>query len=357
MQKKLIALAVAGLVAAPAFAQSNVTIYGRLDYGFMSRSGDSGGVPELNGKTEFGSGLEAGSRIGFKGAEDLGNGLKAIFEIEYGIKVDEVAGTSASAAAWTNRHSYVGLTGNFGTAVGGRLDGVRYGIFGKYDAFANGGMGNFTQVTAQVDRADNAIAYISPSFAGFTVTAAYASHIGTSNPLGLAATESAGNRGDGRLNTLMLSYDNGPISANLDAERVYIQGSESEVRVYTAGASYDFGVVKIAGLYDILKVDDAGGDEVADVRSWFVSAKAPIGNAVVLKATYGQTKDRETDDSKAKKWGLGVDYNLSKRTNVYADYGQIRNDSNSAIQISPAANTYGGGYGTRGFDIGIAHKF
>ena len=120
MQKKLIALAVAGLVAAPAFAQSNVTIYGRADYGMVTRSGtpDGFGSADLNGKTEFASGVQAGSRLGFKGAEDLGNGLKAIFEIEYGLKMDE--GTTSSTV-WGNRHSYVGLTGNFGTVVGGRL--------------------------------------------------------------------------------------------------------------------------------------------------------------------------------------------------------------------------------------------
>src|SRR5574338_490498 len=95
MQKKLIALAVAGLVAAPAFAQSNVTIYGRADYGMVIRSGTADGLDagprniDVNGKIEFASGVQGGSRLGFKGAEDLGNGLKAIFEIEYGLRMDE----------------------------------------------------------------------------------------------------------------------------------------------------------------------------------------------------------------------------------------------------------------------------
>jgi predicted porin len=354
MQKKLIALAVAGLVAAPAFAQSNVTIYGRVDYGFLSRGGDNGALGDIDTKTEFASGIQAGSRLGFKGAEDLGNGLKAIFELEFGsIANDKNSGLQGS------RHQYVGLTGPFGTVVGGRLDGVRYGIFGKYDAFANGNVGNFTQMTAQVDRANNAVAYISPAFSGFTFVGAYSSHIGDSNPLGLVPDESAGNEGDARLNTLMLSYDNGPINANVDWERVYFQGSDLEVRVFTVAGAYDFGMVKLSALYDILKVDDAGGSEVSDVRSWFVSAKAPITDAVVLKATYGQTKDKEVDDSKAKKFGIGADYMLSKRTNFYASYGSIRNDDNSAIQLGYAGSHYGSSsaYGVRGFDLGIAHKF
>ncbi|QID18555.1 porin [Nitrogeniibacter mangrovi] len=386
MQKKLIALAVAGLMAAPAFAQSNVTIYGRIDYGFMSRTGTSGGVKNAltdpasasynpaatDGKTEFASGMEGGSRLGFKGAEDLGNGLKAIFELEFGsIANDTNGGLNGS------RHAYVGLTGGFGTVVGGRLDGVRYGVFNKYDPFAGGGMGNFTQVTGQVDRADNAVAYISPSFGGFSVVAAYSSNIGASNGLGFAGLaqgqEHDGNRGDLRLNTIMLTYANGPISANLDWERVYAQGGKTvnlntvaapiyfdkEVVTTIAGA-YDFGVVKVSALYDINKVKATGAGTVADYRSWFLGAKAPIGSNVVLKAVYGQTKDREVNKSKTKKFGIGADYLLSKRTNFYVDYGTIRNDDNAAVTISPAANAYGAtgkGYGTRGFDLGIAHKF
>jgi predicted porin len=75
MQKKLIALAIAGIAAAPAFAQSNVTVYGRVDYGYMSRGGDDGAVSTNGTKTEMASGMQAGSRIGFKGSEDLGNGM------------------------------------------------------------------------------------------------------------------------------------------------------------------------------------------------------------------------------------------------------------------------------------------
>jgi predicted porin len=89
MQKKIIALALAGLASSAAFAQSNVTLYGRADYGYMVRGDDDGAVPKnLKNKSEFASGIGAGSRIGFKGSEDLGNGLKAIFEIEYGLSMD-----------------------------------------------------------------------------------------------------------------------------------------------------------------------------------------------------------------------------------------------------------------------------
>jgi len=367
MQKKLIAMAVAGLVAAPVFAQSNVTIYGRVDYGFMSRDGDNGGSPDVDRTNEFASGLQAGSRLGFKGTEDLGNGLKAIFQLEYGTGIDTSAGGLSGI-----RNAWVGLTGNFGTVIGGHLDGVRYGVFNKYDAFGGGNMGNFTQMTAQVDRASNAIAYISPSFSGLTATLAYSTHIGATNPLGLGTQESAGNDGDGRLTTAMLTYDNGPISANLDWERIKFNSGGAgfaaaldDVTVLTIAGAYDFGVVKVSALWDKLEADLRAGGTASDVRTWFVSAKAPVGQAVVLKATYGRTDEKELSDGEATKWGIGADYNFSKRTNLYVSYGSIHNDDDTAHQISPAANASstpgtvarGGGLGVRGFDIGIAHKF
>jgi predicted porin len=359
MQKKLIALAVAGLVAAPAFAQSNVTIYGRADYGFMSRNGtpdrlDDAGF-DINGKSEFASGVQAGSRIGFKGAEDLGNGLKAIFELEYGLSTDE--GTTSSTT-WGNRHSYVGLTGGFGTVVGGRLDGVRYNIFGKYDPFANGTVGNITQLTPQVDRANNAVAYISPSFSGLTLTLAYSTDI---------ATESAGNRGDQRLYTAMVSYDNGPLSLTADYETIKAQGVEdNKLWVATFGASYDFGVVKVSALYDIVKSDSGALLGEHDQKTWMLAAKAPIGNAIDVRFAYANTDYddilgvEDVDDAGATKWSIGMDYKLSKRTNFYADYGYIDNDDNGITMLGYSGTHYIGNpnaYGTRGFDLGIAHKF
>lgn len=356
MQKKLIALAVAAISAAPVFAQSNVTIYGRADYGFVNKSGGSnGGIAAINSQSQFASGVAAGSRIGFRGNEDLGNGLKAIFEYEFGTGVDQL--TAAGAATWGNRHSWVGLTGNFGTVVGGRLDGVRYGIFNKYDAFAGGTVGNFTQMTGQVDRADNAIAYISPNFSGFTVTAAYATNI--------AGQEAIGNVGDARLNTLMANYENGPISITADYETVKsvepaTAAVDSKTRVATLAGSYDFGMVKVSGLWDSHKTT-TGGLEATNYRDFFISAKAPFAGKFVGKFTWGKFDNKlalaSNDD--ATKFGLGVDYLMSKRTLVYADFGRINNKGVAAFNVTQAANVFGGtaATGRKGFDLGIAHTF
>ncbi len=342
MQKKIIALAIAGLASTAAFAQSNVTIYGRMDLGAAYRSGNSGGVNGIDDKYEIASGVGSGSRIGFKGVEDLGNGLKAVFQSEFGIGIDQTAAGTTNAT-WTNRNSYVGLAGGFGTVVAGRLDGVRYGVFNTYDPFAGGTIGNFTQMTLQVDRADNAIAYISPNFSGFGLVLAYSTNT--------AGPEPVANNGAAQLHTIMGTYDNGPISARLDYEEV-VTGLGSKTWVATAAGSYDFGVVKVSALLDQIKNKDAGLKE----QAWLIGAKAPVGK-FTLKAAVGGVKDKENDNNDSIKWALGVDYSLSKRTYVYANYGQIKNDDAAVRQLNWAANSQGAGYGTYGIDFGIAHTF
>ena len=413
MQKKIIALAVAGAIgsiaAGSAFADGT-TMYGRLDLGYENRGNSSGLVTGATGtslasKGEIASGIEAGSRIGIKGNEDLGDGNKAIYEVEFGIALDAPSYTSAgvtannqsSQAYLTNRHSYVGMTGGWGTAVGGRLDGVRYGLYQKFDAFGAGGMGNITQLTAQYDRADNAVAYISPSFNDFVLTLAYSTNTGgvegnvggnvaakntnTGAPGGTATR--VGNMGDDVLGTIMLGYDQGPISANLDYETTFQKGYQnSTLHTIVVGGSYDFGVAKVSAMYDTLQGDPCsniggyGGNAACnaaggvtggkyDKSLWLLSAKAPLTSALVLKASYGKLNDNGTvkvtgasnTNMGASKFGLGIDYNLSKRTNFYADYGKINNDNGAGYSISPAANAGGTGYGTSGIDFGIAHKF
>ncbi len=387
MQKKLIAVAIAAISAAPAFAQSNVTVYGRVDYGYMSRGGDDGAVSTNGTKTEMASGMQAGSRIGFKGSEDLGNGLKAIFEVESGLANDATASGVAGIWSAALRHAYVGLThAKYGTFVGGRLDGVRYGIYNKYDAFAGGGMGNFTQMTGQVDRADNALAWVSPNWSGFSLVLAHARDVGGNEVAGsqsiILGTPAAGvkaNTSDGRLYTIKGTYENGPISIDLDYETVQVAHKGAlaanggvgvgDTVVWTVGGSYDFGMVKVRALYDHHETDAAGFAKTATVRdlvdydAWFISASVPYGN-FLFKGTYGSINDdRNTFErgagiqGDANKWGLGVNYNLSKRTNVYLDFGQINNDRTANYQISPAANSQMTGYGTSGWNLGLAHNF
>jgi predicted porin len=376
MQKKLIALAIAGLASTAAIAQSNVTVYGRVDYGYVNRSSGDGASPANGTRSEFASGIEGGSRIGFKGSEDLGNGLKAIFELEYGIGVDSAGGATGATptssttpySQWWNRHSYVGLTGGFGTVVGGRVDGDRYSVINSYDPFGGGTVAN--AITAfgggQVTRGDNAIAYISPDMSGFRVLTFYTTKLVGSEGVGAypSTTGTQQNTGDLRGGGLNLEYANGPIRATVNYEKFAQKGiSNTDVKVGEIAGSYDFGVAKVSALYDSVKTD-AGN---ADLRNWLVGVSAPVTGSSLVRAVYTRHTDKNDGNNDYNKFGIGFQYKLSKRTDVFTDYARISNSSTAAGQIGfsgvagsadyPAQTTGSTLYGTRGFDVGIAHTF
>lgn len=378
MQKKIIALAIAAASGA-AFAQGNVTIYGNVDMGWMYRSGHNGTVTATKSQRAVQS-AGSQSHIGFKGTEDLGNGLKALFDLQYRISPDIGGGPTQAG------HQYLGVSGGFGTVVAGYLDGLRYGIYGKYNPFGNYSVGNFASMTTQYDRASNALAYISPTFGGgFTLILATATNTqgdegslnGVHTTPGVA---NGGNNGDDRLFSANLIYANGPLNVDLDYETTKAVGySNSRLYVFTTGASYDFGPLKLSAVYDVIKGDPnsliggnidldaatpgnqnlgglAAGQDY-DRRNWFVGAEIPFGKLKAL-ASYGQVKDRTLNNADARKWAIGARYALSKRTELYADYAQIRNDNNAGFTINPMGNSLGlSGVGVRGFALGMKHSF
>lgn len=367
MQKKLIALAVAAMTSGVAFAQSNVTIYGTIDMGYLHRSSANGAVANSRSQNDL-QANSAQSNIGFKGVEDLGNGTKALFDFQYRITPDSNSGLAQAG------HQYVGLTGGFGTVVAGYLDGLRYGIYDKYSPFGNYSVGNFASMTTQYDRAANAVAYISPSFSGLTVILAHSTNTQTAEG-GLVAVHPGlaanGNNGDDRLYSINAIYNNGPLTVDLDYETTTTVGmGDSRLYVATGGASYDFGSVKISGLYDVIKGAQnslIGGSTTLDLggvgagneynrRNWMVGASVPFGNTSFL-ASYGRVKDKTLSDADASKWAVGVRYALSKRTSLYADYAHIRNEQNAAFMINPMGNNAGTSFGVSGFDLGIKHTF
>jgi len=380
MHKTVIALAIAGLAAAPAFADSNVTIYGVVDYGFMARSGDSGLRNSSGGcinagaclsKQEFASGISVPSRLGFKGSEDLGNGTKAIFELEMGFVADNgtnsiggPGGVTPAPGPFARRHSWVGLTGGWGTVVGGRVDGARYGVVGRYDPFEQGGVANAASLQVHATRADNAIAYITPNFEGLYAVLAYTSS--------LIGQEAAGNNGDSRLWVIQPNYVMGPLSVTLNYEHLAAHNSpvDAKINIYVAGASYDFGVAKLTGYWEHVKTDTTAGTPtsgaLSDQSSWLVGAVVPITENDSVRASYVDYTDHTAAADSCRKWGIGGRHFLSKRTNFYADFASIsqRDKGHCTIYPTPtgaSADSGSGsnqtGVGTRGFDAGIVHRF
>src|SRR5471032_275056 len=201
MKKSLITIAVLGAMSSAALAQSNVTIYGLLDAGVVSeRGGAAGSVTKLTG------GVASASRLGFKGNEDLGGGLSALFVLEEGVLIDTGAQDSTGQAF--NRQSYVGLSSKTaGTITLGRQYTMLYNAIQQVgDPFGAGYAGtakNLFPVAGAEIRANNAVVYSTPNINGFSGDAMYS--LGEQN----------GNNTAGRQFGLGLNYANGPLNTRL----------------------------------------------------------------------------------------------------------------------------------------------
>lgn len=338
MQKKLIALAVAGMVAAPvAMAQSNVTIYGIMDAAISSSSSSYAGDSNRTG-LDFSQENQSGSRIGFRGTEDLGNGLKASFVIEQGIIAD--TGESAQGGRTFGRQTFVALSGGFGTVSAGRQYSPQFVFVGAVDPFGLGTVGDvsFTgmyKLTAS-GRLDNLLAYTSPDMSGFRVAAGY-----TGNAVG----NETGQDGDLRALAISPTYRNGPLFVGLNYHRVDIKGFSDDNNVLDIGGTYDFGVVKIAALYGMDEIDN-----IRDSRRWMVGATVPVSEAGSVMVSYSREKDKElAGDPEAGKWALGYDHMLSTRTNMYAVVGYINKNDDDRFAIR---NSF-----ERSVQVGLRHRF
>ena len=400
MQKKIIVLAIAGLAAGSAVADTNVsvpvTFYGLLDGGFVSRSGTSAGLSSVGptgagaatGMTTTGTrneitSVSAGSRIGLKGSHGLDSGLSAFYELEYGLNIDNAVGSGGTATAsgtnqlW-NRHSYIGLTGSFGTALIGRVDGARYSFINKYDPFEGGTVANsVSMIGGQVTRADNAIAYISPTFSdGFSVLAAYTtSLLGNENSnAGNAPVQQNG--GDVRLWVLAPQYNNGPLSVTADFEgstQSNTTNSALNLTVFTGGASYDLGTVKVMGFYD--KVSDdltVAGLKAIDWNAYGIGATVPVSEQLLVRANYTKLTDKSASKGDCNKIGIGLKYSWDKQISFGTDYASIGginangiygagacqigySGTQGAADVAQTANQ--SRYGTHGLDMYMAYKF
>ena len=383
MHKTVIAFAIAGLAAAPAFADSNVTLYGSVDYGFMIRNGDSGLTDSTKAtgcrnnstvckpKQEFASGISVPSRLGFRGSEDLGNGIKAIFELEAGFIADDgtnsvpgAGGAVPGSGPVFRRHAWVGLTGEFGTVLGGRVDGARYGVAGRYDPFEQGGVANMASLQGHVTRGDNAIAYVTPNIEGLYAVLAYTTS--------LIGQEHGYNTGDVRDWIIQPNYVHGPVSFTLNYEHLTVHNdpNDTKINVYVAGASYDFGVAKVTGYYEHVKTDSNAGSCTSgincDENSWMIGGVIPVTESDKVRASYVDYTDKSSAADSCRKWGIGGQHFLSKRTNLYIDYAQInqRDKGHCTIYPTPTAGSDDAGsasnqtgVGTRGYDMGIVHRF
>jgi len=393
MKKSLLALAAMGAFAGAAHAQSSVTVYGILDIGYndtkidtVNSSGASSTVAiQSTGKTNN----YTTSRLGFRGTEDLGKGLRAGFNLELGIAQNDQAnanGTSGVNTAQTTsvdsnygnavspfvlRLANVSVGGGFGTITLGRQAtavesawgagdvGAANNFIGRaytFGAFATGAatyVGTSRSVGKQNnDRSDRLITYTTPNMSGFAATVQYGqggndAYTGTS----------AGNQNKQTEMGASLSYTAGPAQVVLGyvSEKATLNGANVEggqpIQM-VLGANYDFKVAKA-----FLSVSQGSNKTSADVKKdtrsiYELGVSVPVGalalNASVLTGTY--TPVEGAAEGKLSGMQLGVNYNLSKRTMAYGVYGQDKfTDITEASMNKQVSRS--------NFGIGVRHTF
>jgi len=318
MKKSLIALAVAGAFAVPAMAAtSNIDISGKIAADVTSVSGTgttAGGVSNNTRQVNNNN-----SVITVAGNEDLGGGMKAFFSVTYGLPL-------ASAGALSGQNQIAGLEGGFGKVFVGAFDNPLKVMGRGVDLFADQSTGDsryMTSVGAMEARANDVIAYISPSFSGFQVVVA-----NTNNPLGAVATKGANNT---EMTIIKLAYTNGPLSLAAGRHTVdsagVTAGQTGDESAWRLTGSYKFGDLKVVGSYG--KVSDAynktNGAAGEEVKTWGLGAAYGMG-PITLKAQYYSLNDKVVN-ADANMWALGADYALSKRTTAQFAYSKVTNDT------------------------------
>lgn len=349
MKRTLLAVAVLGAFAHGASAQSSVTLFGVVDLGALWL--ENGSLKQY----QLAQGGLSSSRLGIRGTEDLGGGLRAGFWLEGELVPD----TGTPGGQNWRRRSTVSILNALGEVRLGRdYSTTRWNTL-VFDPFGNSGIaaaGNLTLEPPDVrpggrldtlNRVSNSISYSLPSgIAG-----------GLYGQLMVAAGENVNGRKyiGGRV-----GYAAGPFNVALaygQTEVYDVAGVDADN--VNAGASWDFGAVELSGYYGQIKVE--GNRQ----NNWFVGASAPFGQWR-LRASYGQADRTGTapvnlEGQKATQIAAGVVYDLSKRTAFYGTWSSIDNKGGASFIVGELNNVPDGGGGpdadSQGFMVGLKHSF
>jgi predicted porin len=342
MKKSLLALAVLGAFAGAAAAQSSVTLFGGLD--LNARSIKNADVSQKQLATD---GIYS-SRIGIKGVEDLGGGLKAGFHIEGATTPDD--GTAAGQT-W-KRRSTASLMGGFGELRLGRDYTPQFWNYTVFDPFGTNGVASSNNVNTVLAsgagtqvRADNTIGYFLPGGLG-----------GLYGQFQISAAEAAapnGNKNSG----LRLGFATGPVDVAFAYGKTDVTGGN--LKTTSLGASFLVGPVKLMGQYNQVKASATSLKQV----NMLIGATVKVGAAGTVKASYDKANASggTTDANDATLVGLGYEQALSARTSLYANYGSISNKGAQTFTVatikSPASTIAMGGKKSTGYEFGVKHTF
>lgn len=427
MNKKLIALAIAGAFAAPlAMADNgNVVIYGDMavsadmvdggSYNSVSTGPHTGPINALstNSAQRRGRISSNNSFIGFKGSEDLGNGMNAIWQFENGIALDgqntndngpqAVGGTGlypSTFGSQSRRNTFAGLSSkDLGSVTFGVQDSPVKTATGPMDAFGQHTLADYRSLWGTINgatpassasmnganianlRAQNSVLYTSPNMGGFTIKAMGAAQNegGNFNGTGSGAT--------GHYYSVGGIYANGPLFATLAYEDNRVTNnnnnptgtppsnfSDFNFKNWRTGVGYNFSGLKIGLAYERIKGDGtvlAGSTSSVNRDAWYVPVSYQMGSNT-FKLAYtkaGKSNQKSSTGADlsgsdgASQWSLGVNHAMSKRTSVYALYSMVRNDSNGFYSLGGAGTgiqaVAPGSYGSspRAVSVGMITSF
>ncbi len=351
MKKSLLALAAISF-AGVAAAQSSVTLFGIVDAGYAHLSA---GGRSVSGITN--SGLNS-SRLGFRGTEDMGGGLKANFWLEGQLNNDVGQGASQTTGLDFTRRALVGLSGGFGSVDLGREYTPSFWNTTVYDVFGTNGIGSAQTINmitatgangnvANGVRANNSITYTTPGMGGFIVQAqmAFGENTGgvkTNNYLGFR-----------------VGYAAGPLSAHFASAKTKAATSAHDTKYANLGVAYDFGAVRPSFFWGSEK---ANGFKVTGMN---IGITAPMGQGQFRAAfnkfdVSGGTGVGNVSANDWNKFAIGYIYNLSKRTAMYGTYARVSNKGAQTRAVannglSAGASAPGGG--STGYEFGVRHSF
>jgi predicted porin len=416
MNKKLLAVAIAGVLAPPlAHAQTaNVTLYGRLNLDAeviinakQDLTADNCTDPSNCAKQNFYRLSSNSSRLGVKGTESLGGGLNAIFQIESGFDA------SNSGGQFATRETFVGLQGGWGTfkagyflapyddvqSIFGSVPTLQTGILGSQSIWSNTGWpGNSSAGGSFDDRVANSLRYDSPNMAGFTGSF----QVGGRDTGGCDGGDVAQQRRHAYIMSMDGQYNNGPLRLGI-AYEVHNNTRTGTALVpnlqdqaMTFAGSWNFGIIQVGAAWEQVQYDIPVGSDTQTLKRdfWGISGTGNLGPGqyyiAYFKANDGKGVDCTTvagittcprvgavtggPNSGAQQWEVSYTYPLSKRTLLYTGYTMIDNDNNGAynfgvnqisgvctgnVRDAATGNNLGCGDAARpqGFVAGMVHFF
>lgn len=352
MKKNIVALAVASAIAAPVAMADAPTVYGQINmaaeqYSVKDAAGDKD-------KTNSGSQVNSrASRIGIKGATDLGNGLKAVYKAEFEVQID-------GSSTLKNRNQYVGLAGGFGTVLMGRHD-TPFKMIQSKDLFNDaklsdnkpmaGGLG-VAGAGGEV-RTSNVLAYVSPSFGGVKLMGAFVpKETGGDNTKESSFTD-----------TVSLAAMYGSKKKGLYVAAAYNTWDKATQAGGNAGSVDELRVTAqyaIAGLIANVMYQDFSGKGIKDTNEKGTNIQANVGYKIgnfMPKVKVSQVDRDKANGQKFKdstNYALGLDYSLGKKTTAYVEYAYLDKVETADGNVAAGANDKSE---ASAFSIGLLHKF